>query len=119
MWNILPSEDETMIAESVRQFLDAELPLERLRPKPVKLVDWNTLRAEMAHLGWFGVSLPETCGGSGLGIVEEMLIQREFGRAVASLRRSASSSRAMSASPRTMRNWHAILLPAPARSAWR
>jgi alkylation response protein AidB-like acyl-CoA dehydrogenase len=39
----------------------------------------------MAHLGWFGVSLPETCGGSGLGIVEEMLIQREFGRAVASL----------------------------------
>lgn len=85
MWNILPSEDETMIAASVREFLDAELPLERLRPKPVKQVEWAAVRAEMAQLGWFGVGLSEECGGSGLGLVEEMLIQREFGRAVASL----------------------------------
>ena len=85
MWNILPSEDEAMIADSVRQFLDAELPLERLRPKPVRQVEWQAIRPEMAALGWFSVGLPEDCGGAGLGLVEDMLIQREMGRAVASL----------------------------------
>jgi alkylation response protein AidB-like acyl-CoA dehydrogenase len=85
MWNILPNEDEAMIADSVREFLTAELPLQRLRPKPVKVVEWDAIRPEMAQLGWFAVGLPEACGGSGLGLVEEMLIQREFGRAVASL----------------------------------
>lgn len=85
MWNILPSEDEAMIADSVRQFLNAELPLERLRPKPVKVVEWDAIRPEMAQLGWFSVGLPEDCGGSALGLVEEMLIQREMGRAVSSL----------------------------------
>lgn len=85
MWNILPSEDEAMIADSVREFLTAELPLERLRPKPVKVVEWDAIRPEMAQLGWFSVGLPEDCGGSALGLVEEMLIQREFGRAAASL----------------------------------
>jgi alkylation response protein AidB-like acyl-CoA dehydrogenase len=84
MWNILPSEDETMIADAVRGFLSAELPLERLRPKPVKTVDWDAIRPDMARLGWFAVGLPEAAGGAGLGLVEEMLIQREFGSHVAS-----------------------------------
>jgi alkylation response protein AidB-like acyl-CoA dehydrogenase len=34
----------------------------------------------MAELGWFGVGLPEAAGGAGLGLVAEMLIQRECGR---------------------------------------
>jgi alkylation response protein AidB-like acyl-CoA dehydrogenase len=38
----------------------------------------------MARLGWFSVGLPETIGGAGLGLVEEMLIQREFGRSLVS-----------------------------------
>ena len=83
MWNIMPSEDENMIAESVRGFLASELPLERLRPK-AKTVDAAALFKSMGELGWFGVGLPEACGGSGLGLVEEMLIQREMGRYVAS-----------------------------------
>ena len=84
MWNILPNEDEAMITDSVRTFLSAELPLERLRPKPVKTVDWDEIRPAMAELGLFAVGLPETAGGSGMGLVEEMLIQRECGRYVAS-----------------------------------
>ena len=59
MWNILPSEDEAMIADSVREFLNAELPLERLRPKPVKVVEWDAIRPEMAQLGRLSVGLPE------------------------------------------------------------
>lgn len=84
MWNILLNEDEAMIADSVREFLAAELPLERLRPKPTVVIEWDAIRPTMAQLGWFAVGLPEAAGGSGLGLVEEMLIQREFGRHVAS-----------------------------------
>jgi alkylation response protein AidB-like acyl-CoA dehydrogenase len=79
MWNLLLNEDERMIADSVREFLARELPIERLRPKGVA-ADPARARAEMVELGWLGVGLPEDAGGSGLGLVEEMLIQRECGR---------------------------------------
>lgn len=84
MWNILPSDDERMIAEAAREFLVAELPLERLRPKPVRAIAWDEVSPVMGNLGWFAVGLPEAAGGSGLGLVEEMLISREFARQVAS-----------------------------------
>ena len=83
MWNLLLNEDETMIAGSVRDYLAAEMPLERLRPN-AKTVDAQAVTQGMAELGWFSVGLPEASGGAGLGLVEEMLIQREFGRYVAS-----------------------------------
>jgi alkylation response protein AidB-like acyl-CoA dehydrogenase len=79
MWNLLLNEDERMIADSVREYLARELPIERLRPK-APAVKLDQVRAEMVELGWFGVGLPEEAGGSGLGLVEEMLIQRECGR---------------------------------------
>jgi alkylation response protein AidB-like acyl-CoA dehydrogenase len=79
MWDLLPSDDERMIAAAVREYLEGELPLARLRPgagpgDPAKA--WQG----MAELGWFGVGLPEAVGGAGLGLVAEMLIQRECGR---------------------------------------
>lgn len=83
MWNILLNEDEAAIAQSVRAFLAAEIPLERLRPKAAP-IDASRIRAQMAELGLFAVGLPESIGGTGAGLVEEMLIQREFGRYVAS-----------------------------------
>ncbi len=79
MWDLLPNEDETMIANSVRDYLARELPIERLRPKAAP-VDLDAVRAGMAELGWIGVGLPEQIGGAGLGLVEEMLVQRECGR---------------------------------------
>jgi alkylation response protein AidB-like acyl-CoA dehydrogenase len=83
MWNLLLNEDEAMIAGTARDYLAAELPLERLRPKAAPM-DAEKVRKGMAELGWFGVGLPESAGGSGLGLVEEMLLQRELGRFVAS-----------------------------------
>jgi alkylation response protein AidB-like acyl-CoA dehydrogenase len=79
MWDLLMNEDETMIADSVRDYLARELPIERLRPKAAS-VDLGAVRAGMAELGWIGVGLPEQVGGAGLGLVEEMLVQRECGR---------------------------------------
>jgi alkylation response protein AidB-like acyl-CoA dehydrogenase len=79
MWNLLLSENETMIAEAVREYLARELPLERLRPNANR-GDPVAVHKAMAELGWFGVGLPESVGGAGQGLIEEMLIQREFGR---------------------------------------
>ncbi len=79
MWNLHLNDDETMIADSVRDFLSGELPIERLRPNGAP-VDQSKVRSDMVQLGWIGIGLPESVGGSGLGLVEEMLIQREYGR---------------------------------------
>ena len=79
MWNLMLNDDETMIADSVNAYLARELPIERLRPKAAPR-DLARVRADMVEHGWFGVGLPEAVGGSGLGLVEEMLVQRECGR---------------------------------------
>ena len=38
--------------------------------------------AELAELGWLGVSVPEDAGGAGLGFVEEAILFEELGRAL-------------------------------------
>jgi alkylation response protein AidB-like acyl-CoA dehydrogenase len=38
--------------------------------------------AELAELGWLGVSVPEEAGGAGLGFVEEAVLFEELGRAL-------------------------------------
>jgi alkylation response protein AidB-like acyl-CoA dehydrogenase len=38
--------------------------------------------AELAELGWLGVSVPEEDGGAGLGFVEEAVLFEELGRAL-------------------------------------
>lgn len=79
MWDLLLNEDEAMIADSVREFLTSELPIERLRPH-ASASDNNAIWQGMVELGWMGVALPEAAGGVDLSIVEEMLILRECGR---------------------------------------
>ena len=79
MWDLLLNEDETLIADSVREFLQREFPVERLRPGAPDC-DLDKVRAGMLEMGWFGVGLPESVGGAELRLVEEMLIQRECGR---------------------------------------
>jgi len=39
---------------------------------------------EMAELGWLGLHLPESCGGSGFGLPELVVVIEQLGRAVAS-----------------------------------
>ncbi len=78
MWDLLLNDEQAMIAESVREYLARELPLERLRPNAVAQ-NVGELRA-MGDLGWLGLGLPQNMGGAGLGLVEEMLVQRECAR---------------------------------------
>jgi len=83
MWDLLHNEDEMMIVDAARDFLASELPIERLRPNGLP-VDNAAVLKRMGELGWLALGLPEEAGGSALGIVEEVLIQRECGRHLAS-----------------------------------
>ncbi|MEO6717030.1 MAG: acyl-CoA dehydrogenase [Novosphingobium sp.] len=83
MWDLMLSDEQAMIAESVAQFLAGELPIERLRPGAPE-EDKAKLRADMAELGWFGIGIAEEAGGIGLGLVEEMLVQKGCGQHFAS-----------------------------------
>ena len=82
--DILPSEEEQMVKNAAREFLEAECPpsLARAMEKdelgyPPDL--WN----QMAELGWFGISLPEEYGGQGLPLTYLGIILEEVGRAIA------------------------------------
>lgn len=74
MWDLLLNDDERMIADTVRDYLAAELPIERLRPN-ARPVDPEQAWQGMVDLGWFD---PE------LGLTAQTLIQRECGRYLAS-----------------------------------
>jgi alkylation response protein AidB-like acyl-CoA dehydrogenase len=82
--DILPSEEEQMVKNAAREFLEAECPptIARAMEKdelgyPPDL--WN----QMAELGWFGISLPEEYGGQGLPLTYLGIILEEVGRAIA------------------------------------
>lgn len=82
-------DDEAMLRDVARKFLDERLPAERLRrlvaasPEPVydrgERAPWDPeLWAEIVELGWTGLAVAEDLGGAGLsmaglaGLVEEV-----------------------------------------------
>jgi len=79
VWDLVLNDDQAMIAESVREYLARELPLERLRPNAAPRNVSQTLGG-VGELGWLGIGLPQNMGGAGLGLIEEMLVQRECAR---------------------------------------
>jgi alkylation response protein AidB-like acyl-CoA dehydrogenase len=80
--NLLPSDEQQAIVDTIAEFLTDKLPLSRHRRGGVIGVEPSLWR-EMAALGWIGLSLPEEAGGVGYGVAEETLAFREFGRQLA------------------------------------
>ena len=82
--NVLPSEEELMVKNAAREFLEAECP-----PNLARAIEQDErgysveLWEQMASLGWFGISLPESYGGGGLPVSYLALILEECGRAIA------------------------------------
>jgi alkylation response protein AidB-like acyl-CoA dehydrogenase len=76
------NDDQLALQRSVREFLDARYPIERI----VEIEDgsgWDPAWwREVAELGWMGISVPDSEGGLGLGFLEEMIVLEELGRAV-------------------------------------
>ncbi len=76
-----PTRDHQVISDSAAEYLLRELPADRspkLTESSLSPKEWQGL----ADMGWFAMGLPEHAGGLGLTIVEEALVQREFGRSL-------------------------------------
>jgi alkylation response protein AidB-like acyl-CoA dehydrogenase len=77
------SEEQEMLRQSARQFLETESPMTYVR----KMMDDDTGYSEeqwkkMADLGWLGLIFPEEYGGSGLNMVDLVVVLEEMGRVV-------------------------------------
>jgi alkylation response protein AidB-like acyl-CoA dehydrogenase len=82
----LPNDDERMVADSAREFLDGECPTTLVREMENDALGYPpALWQKVAELGWQGLCLPESVGGSNMGLVYMGLVLREVGRALAPL----------------------------------
>ena len=79
------TEDQRMIRDTARELLAAQMTSAALRAALATPAGWDQqLWQVMAgELGWAGVALPETYGGSGLGLVELAILLEETGRVLA------------------------------------
>jgi alkylation response protein AidB-like acyl-CoA dehydrogenase len=77
------SEEQEMLRQSARQFLETECAMTYVR----KMMEDDTGYSEdqwrkMADLGWTGLIFPEQHGGSGLNMVDLVVVLEEMGRVV-------------------------------------
>jgi alkylation response protein AidB-like acyl-CoA dehydrogenase len=80
------NEEEVMIRETARKFLEAHCPTKLVRemekdPKGYPPALWK----QVADLGWQGLALPEKYGGSAMPLTYLGLVLEEVGRALAPL----------------------------------
>jgi alkylation response protein AidB-like acyl-CoA dehydrogenase len=77
------SEEQEMLRETARKFLDDECTTQFVRrlmatEEAITAEFWGKL----AEQGWLGILYPEEDGGSGLGLVDLVVLMEEIGRAV-------------------------------------
>jgi alkylation response protein AidB-like acyl-CoA dehydrogenase len=74
------SEDQQMLADSVRQFARKESPLTRLRAMRKNELGWEKpMWKRLGEQGWLGILYPETLGGFGGTFVDMMLVLEQTG----------------------------------------
>jgi alkylation response protein AidB-like acyl-CoA dehydrogenase len=84
--NLLPTSEQDQILDAAKDFLSGEAPVERLRPQHGQIGNLDHLLwPQLGELGFWGLSLPESLGGSGLTVCDEYLLFREFGRHLISI----------------------------------
>ena len=77
------TEEQEELRAGVRTFLERECPMTLVRSVAEKGVPPDELWAQMVDLGWPALTVPEACGGLGLGFIELVVVVEELGRAVA------------------------------------
>ncbi len=82
--DVLPNEEEQMVKNLAREFLEAECPPRLAREMEKDALGYPPeLWQKLADLGWLGISLPEEYGGQGLPLTYLGIITEEVGRAIA------------------------------------
>ncbi len=75
------SKPQKLLQETARTFFGRECPPERLRSLMASETAYDAeLWTALADQGWTGLTLPESCGGLGLGLVELSTVAEEMGR---------------------------------------
>jgi len=77
------TEEQELLRDTARKFLDGECPttfVRRMMASDAAVTPefWQKL----AEQGWLGITYPEDDGGSGLGLVDLVVLMEEVGRAV-------------------------------------
>ena len=84
--DVLLNDEETLVVDSAREFLNGECPTSLVRAMETDPVGYpKELWGKVAELGWQGMCLPERVGGSDMPMVYLGLVLREAGRALAPL----------------------------------
>jgi len=77
--DLAPSEEQVMLRDMVRRFLDDRLDATTMGKGPMADADWR----DLGELGLFAFLLPERAGGMGGGPDDVMIVAEEFGRSLA------------------------------------
>ena len=77
--DLLPSDDQQQIVDTIKDFLVHEAPVDRLREFGAIGNPDAKLWPQLGELGFFALGLPEDKGGVGLSAAEEMLAFQQFG----------------------------------------
>ena len=84
--DILLNEEEQMVRDSARSFLESETSTKVTREMEHDELGYPpALWKQIADLGWTGMCLPDQYGGQGLGLTYLGLVMEEIGRAIAPL----------------------------------
>jgi len=82
--DILISPDQELIVDSIETFLAEQFPASRLAGRDEKSMPCaNDQLASLGEMGWLASGLGEAAGGMGLGMVDQILIFRAYGRHLA------------------------------------
>ena len=74
------TEDQQALREGIRSFCDGRFSTDALRELEEKGAFDRELWGELAEMGGFGLRLPESAGGVGLGYADAVLVFAELGR---------------------------------------
>jgi alkylation response protein AidB-like acyl-CoA dehydrogenase len=74
------TEDQEALREGIRSFCDGRFTFDALRELEEKTAVDRELWSELAEMGVFGLRLPESEGGVGLGFADAVLVFAELGR---------------------------------------
>src|SRR5438105_6042221 len=77
------SEEQELLRDTARKFLDSQCGTKFVRQMmatddAVTDAFWH----QLAEQGWLGITYPEEDGGSGLGLIDLVVLMEEVGRAV-------------------------------------
>jgi alkylation response protein AidB-like acyl-CoA dehydrogenase len=77
------SEEQAMLLDVAREFCRDKSPMAAVREQLETETGFDpALWSEMVSLGWTGIALPESCGGSGLGVATVVPVVESMGRAM-------------------------------------